>query len=425
MMKVRSKRAFALILALGLTAAACSDDETTTTAAPTTEAGTDTTEAGTDTTEGTADPLGEPNPADSSLDAYKVGYMWSGVSAAVDNSSDLASAEATVQWINEFGGGIAGGHPLEIVECAGSDAATAAACGSTMVESGVQIVLFNVIGDVATWATPVLAANIPIMAYSSADASLFVAPGRVFTLSNPIAGIGVMPIKLAMKLGVTKSAVVVIDVPGATGPVNAMVPPGFEAAGAGTVDIVPISPTAPDHASAIQVELQNSPGLVHIIGNPAFCSLTIRALKDAAYEGVISMISNCLDGPMKEQLGADLEGIYVSYSSGEDPTNPDVQLLIAILAKYSPDTVPSGTPVGSFLVLEGFHRVMADFEGEFTSDAIAAHIAGHGPVPTPTIDGGTFKCDGTAVPGVAIACTGSFSYAQLDAAGEPTSYEAF
>ena len=431
MMKVHSKRALALLLTLGLTAAACSDDDkdTTTTTAASTDSSTgdstgDTTGDTTADTTPADDGLGEANPADASMDTIKLGYMWSGVSAAVDNTTDIESARATVEWINAYGGGLAGGHPVELVECAGSDSATAAACGSEMVDSGVQVILFNVIGDVEPWATPALAANIPIFAFSSADKSLFTAPGRVFTLSNPIAGIAVVPALLAKTLGVTQSAVVTIDVPGASGPVKAMVPSSFETAGAGAVDIVTISPTAADHSSDIQVELQNNPGLVHIIGNPAFCSLTIRALRDADYTGEISMISNCLDAPMKEQLGADLEGIYVSYSSGEDPANADVALMTAILAKYAPDQVPHGTVVGAFLVLEGFHRIMADFTGDWTSDNIAAHIAGHDAVPTPTIDGGTFKCDSTAVAIIPIACTAAFAYTVLDAAGEPTSFTA-
>jgi branched-chain amino acid transport system substrate-binding protein len=443
MISVRSKRALTLVCALALTAGACSsddDDSASTTAAPesteaaadTTEAAADTTEAAADTTEAAADtteaaaeagPLGEENPADSSLEPFKVGYMWSGVSASVDNSSDEQSADAVTQWINEYGGGVAGGHPLELVKCAAPDAATAATCGSTMLESGVTAVLFNVIGDVEPWATPVIGAGIPIFAFSSADASLMGAGGHVFTLSNPTASLGLFPAKVALEVGAENSAVVVIDVPGATGPVQALVPPTFEALGAGSVDLVPISPTAPDHGPAIQVELQNNPEVVHIIGNPAFCSLTIRALKDAGYTGTISMISNCVDAPMKEQLGADLEGIKVSYTAGEDPENADYQLFKAIVEEYAPDVTPNGTPVGSFVALEGFRRVMENFAGDLASTAeITAHIAGHAALPQPTIDGGTFKCDGTAVPGVPIACTPSFTYSTLDASGNPTTF---
>ena len=436
-------RSAALFGALAITIAACgsstkSAPATTaaattaaaTTAAATTAAATTaaaTTAAATTapaTTAASADPLGVAKPADKSMAPIKVGYMWSGVSASVDNTSDSNSADAVTKWINEYGNGIAGGHPIELVKCAGSDAATAAACASTLLEAKVSAVLFNVIGDVEPWATPVIAAGIPIFAFSSADASLFKGAGKVFVLSNPTAGLGLFPAKVALDNKAKRSAVVVIDVPAATGPVKGLVPPTFKALNAGDVDIVPISPTAPDHGPAIQVELQKKPDVIHIIGNPAFCSLTIRALKDAGYKGIISMISNCVDGPMKEQLKGQLEGIYVSYTAGEDPKNADYVQYKAIAAKYAPSIVPNGTPVGSYVAIEGFHRVMADFTGDFTPAAIIAHIAGHAALPQPTIDGGTFKCDGKAVPGVAISCTPSFAYSQLGADGNPTAFKA-
>ena len=420
-----SKRALAALLVLGLTAAtACSDDDdkTDSSTVETTGGSTETT-AATETTAGEVDPLGEPNAA--AGETFKVGYMWSGVSAAVDNSSDLASAKAVTDWINEYAGGVGtDGRKLELVECAGSDAATAAACGSTMVESGVSIVLFNVIGDVSTWAPTVLAAGIPIFSFSSADASLLKNPGMVFTMTNPVAGIAYLPASVAKKVGAKRTAVVVIDVPGAVGPASALGPIVFQQEEAGEVAIVPISPTAPDHASAIQVELQNNPDVVSIIGNPAFCSLTIRALRDAGYEGTIAMISNCVDADMKAQLSnGELEDIYVSYSGGEDPANADYALFVNIIAKYASDVTPSGTPTGAFVVLESFRRFLADYSGDYSSADLMAHIAGHAGVDQPTVDGGTLVCDGTALAILPLACTANYVLGQLDASGTPVGFE--
>lgn len=439
-------RSAAALAVASLLATACgsdSDSADTTAAADTTTAAADTTaaevtdtteaaatgdtEAATEDTEAAAEGgLGEKNPADSSMEPLKVGYMWSGVSPTIDNSSDDIASDAVVKWINEYGGGVAGGHPLELVKCqTNSDAAVAATCGPTLLDAGVPAVLFDVVGEIEPWATPVLAEKIPIFAYSSADKSLLTPGDPVFTLSNPVAGLGFAPAALAKQLGVTKSAMVVIDVPAASGPVSALTPIAFESTGAGAVDIVPISPTAPDHGPAIQVELQNNPELVAVVGNPAFCSLTIRALKDAGYTGAISIISNCLDDAAREQLGADIEGVWVSYSAGEDPANADYQQFSAIMAEYAPDTAPTGTAVGSYVVLEGFRRIMEDFTGDFTPQTITDHIRNHAALPVPTIDNAEFKCDGTAVAIVPIACTSAFAYAQLDDKGQPTAFTGF
>lgn len=381
------------------------------------------TEAAPVETEAPEDPLGEANPATG--EPLKVVWMWSGVSPAVDNSADLASAKAVTQWINEYGGGIgAEGRELELIDCStNSDAAVAAACGSTIVDSGASAVLMNVVGEIEPWATPTLAAGIPIFAYSTADAAVRGAPDLVFTMSNPVAGIAYAPAALAKEFGVTKSTIVVIDVPAASGPAAALGPLVFGQVGAGEVTVLPISPTATDHNADIQAELQaNNPGLVSIIGNPAFCSLTIRALRDAGYEGIIAGISNCIDAAAKEQLGSDLEGVYVSYSAGEDPTDPSYATYLNIVAKYDPELVPNGTPVGAFVALESFRRVMADYAGDYTPASIAAHIRAHEAVDLPTVTGKQFKCDSQALPIIPVACTSAFAYSQLDAEGNPTEF---
>lgn len=71
----------------------------------------------------------------------KIGYVWSGVSAAVDNSADEKAMRAMVKYINEYGGGIAG-KPVEVSVCAtNSDAALASKCGDQMIADKVTIIL--------------------------------------------------------------------------------------------------------------------------------------------------------------------------------------------------------------------------------------------------------------------------------------------
>jgi branched-chain amino acid transport system substrate-binding protein len=417
-----------MLSALSLTAAACSSSSgtsTATTAGPTTSAGSATT-AGAPSTDAptttAADPLGAANPATGA--PLEVFYMWSGVSPAVDNSSDLAAAKATVQWINEYGGGIGKDHrKLVLKDCPAPSTAEAAACATTIADSKDPIVLFNVIGDVAPWATPTIKAGIPILAYSSADASILGSPDTVFTLSNPIAGLGAYPAALSKTLNAKKTVVDVINVPAAVGPAKAFVPLSFKAGGSGDGIVVPIDPTAPDHGPDVQAALTaNSPDIWHIIGNPAYCSLSVRALKDAKFAGAISGISNCVDANMLKQLGADIKGMYISYSAGEDPANPDYQTFSALLKKYAADQTPHGTAVGAYVVLEGFRRLMADYSGDYSSADLAKAIRGHDALPVPTMTGLTMQCNSKAVSIIAIACVGGFAFTQLDADGKPTTF---
>jgi ABC-type branched-subunit amino acid transport system substrate-binding protein len=395
--------------------------KTATTAAPattTTAAATTTAAPKPATTPAPADPLGTPTKATG--EPILLGYSWSGVSAAVDNTPDEQTAQATVKYLNEYRGGI-GGRPIKLSICAGSDTATASACGDQFVADKVTAVLMNVQGDIKPWATKVIAAKIPIIAYSSADASLL-APGvDAFSLSNPVAGIAFFPAGVAKKLGAKKAAVSVINVPAAVGPVEKLAK-AIYAAGGTELNVVAIAPDAADHTSAIQEALQGNPETFHIIGNPAYCTNTIKALKTAGYKGQITMISNCLDPAAIKTLGADLKGIQTSYASGEDPADPDTILLKAILKKYSEKTAPQGTAVGGFLVWEGFARVMKGAT-DLTSTGIVTRMrATDGTIGVPTMKGSFIKCDGKQVPGVAIACVSGYLVGTLDDKGVPAAF---
>jgi branched-chain amino acid transport system substrate-binding protein len=367
-----------------------------------------------------ADPLGAKGPAPTGT-PIKIGYVWSGVSASVDNSGDEVATQAMVKFLNEYQSGIAG-HPISLSICAtNSDTALAAKCGDQMIADNVAVVLFNVVGEIAPWATKVIEAKIPIFAYSSADASLMKG-GDVFTMSNPIAGLASFPASVAKKNGFTSAVVSVINVPAAVGPAKALATPLFTAAGA-KVNVLPIAPDAADHTSDVQAALKDNPQMWHIIGNPAYCSLDIKALRTAGYKGQITMISNCLDPAAVKALGKDLEGIQVSFASGEDPADPDFQQLQAIATKYTGGKlVPQGTPVGSYLVWEAFNRVMKKATSITPADIAATIKATDGTIAVPTVKGSFIKCDGKQVPGIAIACTGGFLVGTLDATGKISAF---
>ena len=102
-------------------------DTTAATDAPAdTTAGTDApadTTAGTDAPDGTDAPadggLGEPNPATG--DPIKIGFVTDGEAASFGCDEDrVATFEATVEYANEYLGGI-NGHPIELEHCSTED----------------------------------------------------------------------------------------------------------------------------------------------------------------------------------------------------------------------------------------------------------------------------------------------------------------
>jgi branched-chain amino acid transport system substrate-binding protein len=349
----------------------------------------------------------------------KIGYIHDGQSAAIDNREDGYVAAATAKYANDYLGGI-GGHPIDLVLCEGKqDAALTTDCANQMVQKGVAAVLFNVSGQAGALVKPLADAKIPIVAFSSAEAT-FLADKTAFALSNPIAGIAGFPATVAAKNKFTRAGMLVIDVPGATGPAKAIGVPAFQAAGA-TLDIANVAPGVADMSPQVQAMLKKDPQMVHIIGNAVFCQSAIKALRDASFKGVITMISNCVDPATIKAIGAGLKGILVSYTAGEDPNNADYKTFLAVKEKYaSGQTINiTGTPVGSFVVVDAFAKALAKLTGEVTPATIVSTLQGMDALPLPTVKGATFKCDGKAIPGIPPACTNGFATATLDATGKP------
>lgn len=393
-------------------------DSTETTAAESTET---TAAESTDTTAAAGDdPFGTPNAA--SGDPVKVGYISDGQSAAIDNTDELLTAEATVEYANEYLGGLAG-RPIDLVTCeTKQDAALATDCANQMLEEDVVAVLFNVSGQSTSIAKPLQDANMPLFAGQAAD--IATDAESTFVLSNGLASFA-HPATVARDNGFTKEATIVIDVPGASGPAKSLGVAVLANAGVPAAEVVAIAPGTADMGPQVQAALGNGPELVHIIGDAGFCTTALQALEAAGYDGTITAISQCIADSTIESIGDYLEGILVSYTATIDPEDPDYQTFVAVVDKYAddPDRISlTSNPVGAFAVVTNFVRLMADATGDITQESVISTAKSTGPVPMSMGAGLTFKCDGTAVAILPAVCTAGFVEATLDADGQPANF---
>ena len=85
---------------------------------------------------------------------------------------------------------------------------------------------------------------------------------------NPLATLAA-PAKIAQDAGVKKAAIIVIDVPAATGPIEAIAKPIYAKAGV-DLHMVPISPQTADMAPQIQQEISNGAEQFSVIGTDDF-----------------------------------------------------------------------------------------------------------------------------------------------------------
>jgi branched-chain amino acid transport system substrate-binding protein len=458
----RSAAVLAMAGVLALTSAACSSDSksddttATTAAAPATEATSAATEASTAETEGSTaetetsteateestpasddtgttteataesapagdDALGTPNPATG--DPVKVGLISDGQSASIDNTTERLMFEASLKYANDYLGGVAG-HVIDPVVCeTKQDPAIAADCGNQMVQDGVVAVLWNVSGEASAFAPILQAASIPSFAWTSADQAVLTDAKTTFNLGNALAAFA-FPAAIAKDQGLTKAAWLVIDVPSAAGPANALGTAFMKNAGVPAVDIVAIPPGTADMGPQVQAELSNGPELINLIGDAAFCTTALQALKDAGYEGTITAISNCIDENTISTIGDYLDGVLISYAASEDPTDPDYQTYLAVRDKYGDDSIETtGTPVGAFAIVDGFTRITAGVTGDVTAASITTAAKAAGPLPLPLSGGLEFNCDGQQIAITPGVCSSGLIYAALDAEGAPGEFK--
>ncbi len=379
-LQVRGGRKCALIglAALALVgAAACSSKDDDASSGPTTVVEGD-----------TADVLGEPNEATDT--PITIGVVTDGLSDTPDSSPLEVTVNATVDYANEYLGGI-NGHVIEVENCVTEGTPTGATqCGAQMAGAGVAAVLVPVsIQDQAIF-EGLAGSGVPYFTYNSAATSVLLEPDA-FLLTNPISQIAV-PGLVAQEEGVDEVGLIVIDVPAATGPITQIAEPIFDNLGIG-LQIAPIAPSVADMTPQIQEAINGGAGVFAVTGTDDFLINAFNALHQLGYEGTI--VTTALSPAVIEGVTDGVEGIVGTGAATDDPTDEDVQLYEAVLATYAPDAEPNtGTP-GSVAVVLAFVRALTGATDAVDAASISAALSAMEPLDLPLGGGITFQC-GTA-----------------------------
>lgn len=369
-----------------------------------------------------ADLLGADDPA--SGEPVRIGQLTEGTSATVEAGDEIPAGQAAADFLNAHRGGI-GGRPIELVTCEMKvDPATAADCAHQMIAAGVVAVTMPQGAHTdAAW-EPLHDAGIPFIVLSASGGGLLDDDRWTFLMVNPAAAFFGLPIALAEAEGADKVAFVIIDVPQAHDVIDA--DEGRTMAGAGLefeVTAVPLG--SPDMTPQMQRVAESGAGVVHILGNDAFCIAAIQGLRAVGYEGAISGVSHCFSDATRTALGADLEGISVLAPLADGAVDdPTYQLYLAVMGEYGEEVAD----VDSFYALSGYAAVatvaaaLETIEGEVTPAAVAETIRHMPETELPAGGGVTFQCGGSAVPEQPAICTNQWLRGELDASGVPTSY---
>ena len=291
--------------------------------------------------------LGPANQATGS--SIKIGLIDDGKSVGIDHTPIIGAFNATVQYVNEHLGGI-NGHVIEVDGCSTDNTpADATTCGIKMVNDKVAAVLVPVSAQDANVYDAMKGSGIQYFTYAAGSQDVITGPD-VSLLVNPLATLAA-PAKIAQDAGVKKAAIIVIDVPAATGPIEAIAKPIYAKAGV-DLHMVPISPQTADMAPQIQQEISNGAEQFSVIGTDDFNALGIKTLKQLGFAGKIVMVT-APSASIAESVPGGLEGVVYIASSTTDPNDQDVKLYDAVMATYMKGITPNAQSAWAFVTVLG------------------------------------------------------------------------
>ena len=354
--------------------------------------------------------LGEKNPAGG--EPLTVGYVYDGTTAAVDNSEDLAAAQAATDFVNEYLGGV-GGRELVLEVCSTDQTpAGAGACVTQFASAGVPVVLNGITGQAGSLFEPLSEVGIPVFvtAADPRDAGATI-------MTNGILSLAAGPAKVFADDGIEQAAIIGIDVPAASAALKQSAALFYEQAGV-EVEVILIPPDTPDMTPNIQAALTTDPGGMTVVGDPLFCSKAMTAIASSGFDGRLVIIPQCIDESFLESA-TNLDGATMLTTSTSDPDSEQYQQYEAVMATYAgEDADLGGTAPQSYQAILGFARVMEGATGEITPDSVRAALANMAPTEMPLGDGITFQCNGQQVAISPAICSQDVLQTTLDAQGQ-------
>lgn len=412
-LNTRFGRATAACAVAALVATACGSS-TKSTSSPTSDA--NATPVGS-----VANLLGQPDKATGT--PVKVGFISDGKSNTIDDTPEISAAQASAAYVNSYRGG-AGGHPIDLVVCQDHQTPTGATdCATQMVSDKVVAVLYNVSGQGGSIYTGLQGSNIPLIAIGTIDQSTLTKPGG-FALANLVASLIAGPAGIAQAKNIKRAAVVVIDVPAASGPVKQLGPVIYKNAGV-TLDVVTVPPGTADMTPQIAAELAKKPGEFAVIGDQGFCTSALKAIKTLGFSGPIVINPECIAANTGASIPGGYGGVTVTtWNSSTEHTTPDYKLYSAIMNTYAGGAETGGVAPGGYMVVRAFADVMAKATGEITAATVTkAFSTMSSPVPFQMGGGTTFQCGTKPVAFLPNVCASQILQGPLDAQGNSTSFQ--
>ena len=359
-------------------------------------------------------------------DPVKIGLVSDGATQAFDNTDELRAGQATVEYLNTHKAGIAG-RPVELVTCeTGAEPAGATDCANQFVEEEVVAVALGQSAVAESIWEPLHASGIPTLFFLTSGDAIATDEQSSNIIANPLSTFYGLPISAAEDAGTDRIAFVVIDVPVALTTFENLGPQILENAGL-EWDLITIPPGTADMTSQMREVADSGAGVVHVLGNDAFCIAAFQGLEAVGYEGAITSVAQCVTDATREAIpGEQLEGMYltanVALGAEDDET---FQRYEAVMETYGDDVedVDNSITMSAYTAVAALGAALEDLEGEVTAETANAAIKAMSEHELPGGGGVVFQCGGSALATQPAVCTNQWLRTSLNADGEPEGYE--
>ena len=353
-----------------------------------------------------------------------IGYISAGQAQTIDNTNEITIAQATVKYVNEHLGGVAG-RPLVLLTCQDHLTPTGATdCANQMLAAKVPVVLGSSPANPAPILKLLEPAGVPFFTQQGADTNQLYSKDS-YLMGNPLVLLAA-PIKVAKDTGVKKVAMVYVDVPAAA-QLKVIAVPMYQKAGLDLLSTaVPLG--SPDLTPQVQAALSGGAQQFLIVGDTSLCVNTLKALKTLGFNGRVASNLNCLTSEAAKAIPGGFTGLDVPGTYINDGKNPDSALLRAIAATYAPGTPTdeTGQAVFGFMAVTSFDRAMKDLTAaNATAAGMTAAFATMAPQPMPLLPGQTFQCNRLQAKLTPSVCSNGGAIVTVDASGKTTKSQTF
>jgi branched-chain amino acid transport system substrate-binding protein len=338
---------------------------------------------------------------------------------SIDTTDGNTAAKSAVKYANAYLGGI-NGHVINLKECfTKGTPAGETDCANQAVQAKATAVIQASGDDVTAKALN----KVGIMDWLNVGASpTTLGTPTVYSMANPLAVYGV-PAAYGKSIGAKNAVILVIDVPGASGPASQLGPLFFGNAGI-KVKVVTIAPGTADMTPQVQSTLAAKPSEYFILGDPTFCTPAIKAVKSLNPSAKIIEYTTCIGSGSASSIPGGYSNTKAVASQDLDTASKEYKLYAAILKQYGGNAI-AGQSAFSYAPTLGLIRMLnAAKLTDTTAKGVLAAVKTAPPALLPLGgDTATFQCNGKQISVSPFVCSAVGNVADVDTTGKLSNFK--